>query len=325
MKAYGKLAKDQALSKRVLLEHAFTQADQSGDRTVTIAEFVGYLAGAEDKLSVKPELFAEIAGFVKPEGMEYEIPKERRQKKGRWVEDEEPAPKPGYNPDGSRIVNFMATQPASRTASQDFLAGPSGSNNAGKKGVKGGAAAAAANAVRSAAPKKGGFMDRMAERAAFGVTKMANTLGEVDFDEGMEAAKKMGNRAVVGAMGQPGGGRPGQAAQPDSLLAKTQARALERRKAATQSKDPIQKMRSAEEEKRNEEAIERMALKRQNRSNQNLKRGADAGNFVKKTGGDPKSLGSGNEGLATRGVGKVLGKMGGGVGNKLLSSLDAVV
>ena len=294
---------------------------------------MAYLAGAEGSWVVRPELFAEVAGFVKPEGMEYEIPKERRQKKGRWVEDdEEPAPKPGFNPDGTRMVNFMATQSPSRTASQEFLAGPSGSNNAGKKREgKGGAASAAANAVRSAAPKKGGFMDRMAERAAFGVTKMANTLGEVDFDEGMEAAKKMGNRAVVsglGAMGGPaGGGKPGQAAQNDSLLAKSQARALERRKQATQSKDPVQRMRSAEEERRNEEAIERMALKRQNRSNTNLKRGADAGNFVKKSGGAERtnSLGAGNEGLATRGVEKVLGKMGGGVGNKLLSKLEAVV
>ena len=86
-------------------------------------------------------------------------------------------------------------------------------------------------------------------------------------------------------------------------------------------------MRSAEEERRNEEAIERMALKRQNRSNTNLKRGADAGNFVKKSGGAERtnSLGSGNEGLATRGVDKVLGKMGGGMGNKLLSKLEAVV
>ena len=312
MKAYGKLAKDQALSKRVLLEHAFTLADKSGDRAVTIAEFVSYLGGADEKLSVKPELFAEIAGFVKPDGMEYEIPEERRKKKGRWVEDEAPVAKSGRNPDGSRIVNFMSTQPAS----QDFLSGPSGSNGAGKRvpGAKGGGAAAAVNAVRSAAPKRGGFMDRMADRAAVGVGQMANMLGEVDLDEGMSAAKRMSDKAIVSAAGATGG-RPG----PTDMMAKSQARALERRKEATQSKDPIKKLRSAEEERRNEEAIERMALKRQNRS-AGGSRGADAGNFVKKH-VDPKALGSGNEGGLTRGMDKVLDKVGGGQMNKFLSNM----
>lgn len=319
MKAYGKLAKDQALSKRVLLEHAFEQADKSGDRAITIAEFVSYLGGAEEnKLSVKPELFAEIAGFVKPDGMEYEIPEERRKKKGRWVEDEAPVAKPGRNPDGSRIVNFMSTQPADA-----FLAGPSGSNNAGQRvpGAKGGGATAAANAVRSAAPKRGGFMDRMAERAAVGVGQVSNMLGEIDLDEGMDAAKRMGDRACDRAVVSAAGGTAGRgpAGQTDSIMAKSQARALDRRKEATQSKDPLKKLRSAEEERRNEEAIERMALKKQNRANVGS-RGADAGNFVKKH-VDARALGSGNDGMATRGMDKVLGKVGGGQVNKFLSTL----
>ena len=320
MKAYGKLAKDQTLSKRVLLEHAFEQADKSGDRAITIAEFVGYLGGAEDnKLSVKPELFAEIAGFVKPDGMEYEIPEERRKKKGRWVEDEAPVVKPGRNPDGSRIVNFMSTQPADA-----FLAGPSGSNNAGQRGPGakggggGGGAAAAANAVR---PKRGGFMDRMAERAAVGVGQMSNMLGEIDLDEGVDAAKRMGDRACDRAVVSAAGGTAGRgpAGQTDSIMAKSQARALDRRREATQSKDPLKKLRSTEEERRNEEAIERMALKRQNRANVGS-RGVDAGNFVKKH-VDARACGSGNDGMATRGMDKVLGKVGGGQVNKFLSTL----
>ena len=320
MKAYGKLAKDQSLSKRVLLEHAFTIADKSGDRAITIAEFVSYLGGASANgvgyLSVKPELFAEVAGFVKPEGMEYEIPLERRKKKGHWVEDEEPVIRPGRNPDGSRIVNFMATQPA-----DDFLAGPSGSNNAGKRvpGKKGGGTAAAADAVRSAGPKRGGFMDRMADRANVGIGQMAAWAGEIDIDDGLDAAKaqgrSMGDRAMVSAAG----GNAGKPTRQDTIMAKSQARALERRKEATHSKDPLQKLRSAEEERRNEEAIERMALKRQNRSNVGT-RGGDAGNFVKKH-VDTKALGSGNAGMATRGMDKVLSKAGGGQMNKFLSTL----
>ena len=304
MKIYGKLAKDSALSKRVHLEHVFAQADNSGDSAITIIEFVGHLA-ADGKLKVKPELFAEVSGFVKPDGMDFErAVEERKQQKGRWVEDDD-KPQQRPDPDGSRIVNFMATQPASK----DFLKGPSGGGRRARASERG--TAAAVSAVSVAGPQRGGFMDRMTNKAAVGVGKMASMMGEMDIADGMD----FGGQNVA----------PAHAARPDQTtehMQKSQMRALERRKMASSSKDPIARMRSAEEEKRNEAAIERMALKNQNNLNASRRDGGrNAGNFVKKTGIDPKSIGSGNEGgLATRGMDKVLDKTGGGI-NKFLSNL----
>lgn len=88
-------------------------------------------------------------------------------------------------------------------------------------GKKGGGTAAAADAVRSAGPKRGGFMDRMADRANVGIGQMAAWAGEIDIDDGLDAAKaqgrSMGDRAMVSAAG----GNAGKPTRQDTIMAKS--------------------------------------------------------------------------------------------------------
>ena len=263
MKAYGKRAKDSDYSRRAVLEHAFGRANVSGDRAVTAGELLGDL-GRGGRLHVRPEIFAEICGFVKPDGMDFEVPIEQRPPPSEAPELEpqrEQAHEPGRNPDGSRAVNFMSTQASPEKWGQ--------LSDRGQLSERTGAEGKQPPSSGAGAPPKKGLFDRMGQKAAMGIEKMSHIAGEGAGEAMLLAREKMQRET------QQRGEKQGRA----SLLKHDK----EMVRATQKAEDSLFQLQGGEKDKRNEAAAERLALRRDERERLKRDERGSAGNFFKQS------------------------------------------